>query len=169
MSTLWLQARKRKQTHRTNILTYTLNLGFFAGVFWSVLHWMFYVINFTEAVPGYMLEPFFTRAFLRSGWGQAAGLAAFIAFSIMAAYLYIGTLKRFRGPWAGLAYGVGWWALIFLVIGPLAGMVLPPNRIGWDTLITEFCVYLMWGMFIGYSIAFEFHDEASREPTANRA
>ena len=169
MSTLWLQARKRKQSHRTNILTYTLNLGFFAGVFWSVLHWIFYVINFTEAVPGYMLEPFFTRAFLRSGWGQGAGLAAFIAFSILAAYLYIGTLKRFRGPWAGLAYGVGWWALIFLVIGPLAGMVLPPNRIGWDTLITEFCVYLMWGMFIGYSIAFEFHAEASREPTANQA
>ncbi|WP_036708846.1 YqhR family membrane protein [Paenibacillus pinihumi] len=150
--------------HKTNRWLYGLNTGFFAGLIWGLFHWLLYSINFTRVLPGFLLDSFMQRSFLLSYWGVAAGIGAYIVFSILATYLYMLTLGQYRGPWPGLFYGMFWWAVIFLGIGPFWGMVLPFNKLGWDSITTEFCIFLIWGIFIGYTIAFEFHDEASREP-----
>jgi len=39
-------------------------------------------------------------------------------------------------------------------------MTEPLVRIGWNTIWTEWSIHMLWGLFIGYSIAFEFHDAA---------
>ncbi|WP_270170436.1 YqhR family membrane protein [Paenibacillus sp. SYP-B4298] len=150
--------------HQTNRWLYGLNIGFFAGLIGGLFHWLLYGIHFTTVLPGFMLDIFMKQSFLVSYWGIAAGIAAFIVFSIGAAYLYLLTLGQYRGPWPGLLYGLFWWAVIYLGVGPWWGMVKPFRLLGWNSITTECCFYLIWGLFIGYSIAFEFHDEASREP-----
>lgn len=164
MSSLWLQAKRRRQHDKTNPWKYALNLGFFAGIIWSIVHWLFYLMKFTLVIPGYLAEPFFQRAFLNTWFGLAVSIGAFIVFSIAAAFIYQFALVRFKGPWMGLAYGAAWWFILFVVIGPWLGMMDPLHKIGWNSIISELCLYLLWGIFIGYSVAFEFHDEASREP-----
>ncbi|MCQ6558172.1 YqhR family membrane protein [Paenibacillus mendelii] len=155
---------KHKRPYRTNRVLYGLKLGFFAGLFWGVVHWLLYNIHFTTVIPGFLIEPFFRHAFLKTGWGQVAGIGSFIVFSIVATYLYMLVFGRLSGPRWGILYGAIWWLIIFIGIGPLMNLTERVNKIGYDTIATEISVYVLWGLFIGYTIAFEFHDEASREP-----
>ncbi|UVI32273.1 YqhR family membrane protein [Paenibacillus spongiae] len=155
---------RHKRKHRTNRVLYGLKLGFFGGLIWGATHWLLYAIHFTKVIPGFLIEPFFRHAFLKTGWGQLAGLGSFVIFSIAATYLYMLILGRLRGPRWGILYGGVWWLVIFIWLGPLIGITEPYYKIGYDTLATELSIYLLWGLFIGYTIAFEFHDEATREP-----
>lgn len=116
-----------------------------------------------------LAEPFFKHSFLDTGWGYAVGIAVFIVFSMIAALLYYALFGRLAGPYMGIIYGLLWWVAIFAALGPAMKITPALTVIGWDTLLTELCVFTLWGVFIGYSIAFEFTDEASREPIGSKA
>jgi hypothetical protein len=152
------------EDHHTNPWLFSTKIGFFAGLIWGIVRWMFYEMKFTSVLPGFAADPFFKAAFLKTGWGEVLGIGFFVIFSIIAALLYKVILGRLRGPWPGVVYGLIWWAILFVAVGPLMGLMQPVTKAGWNTLFTELCVFLLWGVFIGYSIAFEFTDEASREP-----
>ncbi|CAH1210190.1 hypothetical protein PAECIP111893_03161 [Paenibacillus plantiphilus] len=156
--------RQKKRSHRTNAFLYCVRLGFFAGLFWGSFRWLMYVIHFTKVIPAFLAEPFFRTNFLVTAWGHVIGIVFFIIFSMAAALLYKLLLGRMTGPRAGIAYGMLWWAVLFVGIGPLLKMMAPLNKLGLDTVISEFCLFLVWGLFIGFTIAFEFTDEMSREP-----
>ncbi len=153
-----------KQQKKTNPALFALYIGFCAGVIWGMVRWLNYGLKFTTEVPGYWLEPFFRNSFLKTIWGGAAGIGSYIVFSIVAALIYQFLLQKWKGPWPGIFYGFGWWFLIFICVGPWMKMTASVTTAGWVTLFTELCVMLLWGVFIGYTISFEFNDEASREP-----
>lgn len=153
-----------EQEHHTNPWLYSIKIGFFAGLIWGIVRWMFYEMKFTKVLPGFAADPFFRSSFLKTGWGEVVGIGVFVLFSIAAALLYKIALGRLRGPWPGVLYGAAWWAILFIVVGPMLGIMESIRIAGWNTLYTEICVFLLWGVFIGYSITFEFTDEASREP-----
>lgn len=155
---------KDMSQQRTNPWLFSIQIGFFAGLLWGVVRFVAYQFKFTVELPGFILEPFFHNSFLKSGWGFAAGIGGYIIFSIVAALLYKVFFGRLEGPWPGILYGLFWWAVLFLGIGPVLAMTKKVTLAGWNTFYTELCVFLLWGVFIGYSIAFEFTDEASREP-----
>ncbi|GAB6990432.1 YqhR family membrane protein [Paenibacillus pini] len=158
------QSQHQNNGHRTNPWGYALELGIFAGIIWGAIHWVFYSLHFTVIVPGFLGEPYFKHAFLKSGLGQFVGWLFFIVLSIIASYMYIFLFRKMKGPWPGIAYGIVWWILIFVAIGPYVHMVKPINKLTWDTLVSEFCIFLLWGLFIGYTIAVEYTDERKREP-----
>ncbi|GGD70264.1 YqhR family membrane protein [Paenibacillus nasutitermitis] len=153
-----------KGQHRTNPFWYCIQLGFFAGLIWGMVRWLLYTFHFTTIIPGFLADPFFRHSFLLTGWGHLSGLGCFIIFSIAATLIYKLVLGRIRGPWCGVAYGLVWWAILFAVVCPMLKVTPPLNKWGLDSMISECCVFLIWGLFIGYTIAFEFTDEASREP-----
>jgi hypothetical protein len=150
----------------TNPLTFCLSLGFFAGLIWGTIRGVAYWLKFTKLTPGLLADPFFRISFLKTGWGYAVGIGVFIVFSMICSLLYFALFGKIRGPHMGVVYGFLWWVVIFGFIGPLLGMSDKLTMIGWNTLFTELCIFLLWGIFIGYTIAFEFTDEASREPIA---
>lgn len=148
----------------TNVFTFALELGFFAGLIWGTIHWIFYVFKFTQVIPAYLAEPFFKNTFLKSGAGQLVGLLFFIAFSVVVSLIYAALCRKMKGPWPGIILGVLWWIIIFVVVGPWLDMVKPLSALSATTIISEFCLFLLWGLFIGYTIAMEFTDERMREP-----
>ncbi|MDF2834960.1 MAG: hypothetical protein K0Q63_600 [Paenibacillus sp.] len=158
--------RNTYHDHHTNRWLYSAQIGLFAGLIWGFIRWMLYNMKFTTEIPAFLMEPFFKHDFLVSYWGVLIGIAGFTIFSVIAALLYVLLLGKLRGPWPGVFYGLIWWALMFLAIGPLLGLTGKVNAAGWNTFFSELCIFTLWGVFIGYSIAFEFTDEASREPTA---
>jgi len=156
--------RNREERHHTNPWLYPIQIGFFAGLFFGIFRWMCYEMRFTTLLPGYMLDNFFRHSFLATIWGYVIGIAGYIVFSIVMALLYKIVLGKLKGPWPGIFYGLAVWAILFAGIGPLIGIMGWLNQIGWNTIYTELCISTLWGVFIGYSIAFEFTDEVSREP-----
>ncbi|MDP4096758.1 YqhR family membrane protein [Paenibacillus sp. P96] len=147
----------------TSPLRFSLELGFFAGLIWGLVRWLFYILHFTVVLPGFIAEPFFKHSFMKSTAGHWTGLLVFILFSMAATFLYTAVLRKLKGPYPGMIYGAVWWAVLFLWAGPLLGMLPPVTKLTWDSLVSEFCVFLLWGLFIGYTVAFEFTDDRVRE------
>lgn len=158
------QSHKQSQRIHTNRFFFALELGFYAGFIWGGIRWIFYAFHFTSILPGFLLEPFFKHSFLESTAGQVAGWLSFIALSIIASLLYVYVFRRAKGPWPGIAYGVVWWVVLMIVIAPLLNMSPPMKQLSWDTHISEACLFLLWGLFIGYTTAEEYTDEKTREP-----
>lgn len=148
----------------TKPVPFSLKIGFFAGIFWGLARWLAAGLHFTYVPQAYLLDPFVPRRWLIGFYWQAAGLGAFIAMSILAALIYVLLLGKLRGPWPGLWFGAVWWALTYAWAGPIVGAVPPLSTIGWNSIVTDFCLYLIWGLFIGYSISFELNNESRREP-----
>ncbi|WP_150270725.1 YqhR family membrane protein [Paenibacillus tepidiphilus] len=157
-----MSRRNKQKKHQTNPWTFALELGFFAGLIWGAIRWLLYWLRFTKVVPGFLGEPFFRHDFLVTAPGHLAGYLIFIAFSMIAALIYVLIFRKLRGPWPGILYGILWWSLLFLA-GARMFLMMPPFRLPWNTVTSEFCIFLLWGMFIGYTAAIEFTDERNRE------
>lgn len=153
--------RKEK---RTDPLSFAMQLGFFAGLIWGGVRWVAYTFHFTSVIPSFIIQPFFKHGNLATVSGQFIGWGAFILFSIAASILYMFLLRKIPGPYAGLLYGFIWWILLFVVLGPQLGLMVPVWKTTWNTIGTELCILLIWGLFIGYTVAIEFNDEREREP-----
>ncbi|XID94134.1 YqhR family membrane protein [Paenibacillaceae bacterium WGS1546] len=148
----------------TRPVAFSLKIGFFAGLIWGLVRWLAAGLNFTDVNAAFLLDPFVPNRILGGALWQFAGWAAFIGMSMIAALVYLGLFRKISGPWPGLAFGAAWWGLVYAWAGPLVGAVPPLRRIGWHSIATDFCLFLLWGLFIGYSIAFELHNESEREP-----
>lgn len=155
---------KKQEKNNTNLFLFSLNIGFFAGLIWGAVKAFFYYMSFTTILPGYLVEPFFKHSYLQSMPGYYTGWGFFTLFSILATMIYVFIFRKLKGPLPGIIYGVVWWGIIFLLAGPMTGMTPPVKQLSINTLVVEFCLYLMWGLFIGYTAAVEFTDERMREP-----
>ncbi|GAA3405504.1 YqhR family membrane protein [Paenibacillus hodogayensis] len=154
-----------RDADRTGVLAFALQIGLFAGLIWGAVKVAGAYFKFTKVPLSFMAKPFFAPSFLNTTAGFWMGWLSFIVFSIAASLLYAVLFRKVRGHWAGIVYGIAWWALIVLLVGPLTGMMKWIYRYDWNTIITDFCLFLIWGLFIGFSISFEFTDEREREPS----
>ncbi|MEB3101461.1 YqhR family membrane protein [Ferviditalea candida] len=150
----------------TNRWMHAMYIGFFAGLIWGALKILLYLIKFTKVIPGFLAEPFFKNEFLKTWNGHVIGLLFFIVFSIAAALLYTALFVKHKGPWIGLFYGLAWWAVLYLLVGPPSGMMKSIRLLDTNTLLADLCLFTLWGVFIGFSISYEFTDERVREPGA---
>lgn len=150
---------------RTNVWGFAIQTGFFAGLIWIAVKALESYLRFTKVPSGFMAKPFFREEYLDTAAGYWTGWGVFIVFSIVAAMVYAALLRKVRGPWAGLAYGAVWWIVLYGMVGPATGMMKPAGQLDLVSVVTDFCLFLLWGLFIGYSISFEFTDERGHEPS----
>jgi len=150
---------------RTNPWLFALSTGFFGGILWGGLRIVFHYLKFTSIVPGFLIEPWFHHPFLEQAAGYLAGWLSFVVFSMAAALLYALALRNLKGPWPGIAYGAAWWLILFALAGPAAGITPELGRLNADTITSEACLFVLWGLFIGYTISYEFTEE---RPDAGR-
>jgi hypothetical protein len=154
-------SHKQKSEH-TNPWFFAIELGFFAGLIWGGARWLMYVLHFTKVIPAFLAEPFFKHEFLVTPAGHLLGYLFFIAFSVIVSLLYVLIFRKLKGPWPGMIYGVLWWSAVFLA-GSWQFLMQPPFKLPWNSVISEFCLFLLWGLFIGYTAAIEYTDERKRE------
>ena len=50
------------------------------------------------------------------------------------------------------------WLLVFFVFNPIFPEVRTVTELTSDTIITTICIYLLYGLFVGYSISFEYNE-----------
>jgi uncharacterized membrane protein YagU involved in acid resistance len=161
---IWQMENQTSEKMLTNRWFFALYIGFYAGLIWGGIKIVEYYLKFTTIVPGFLVELFFKHDFLLTWRGYLTGWVFFILFSILAAFIYMVTLRRILGPWMGIVYGLLWWCFIYLLIGPLSGMMPWMYKLDMNTILTDSCLFTVWGLFIGYSISVEYTDERAREP-----
>jgi uncharacterized membrane protein YagU involved in acid resistance len=149
---------------QSNVFLYTSFIGAIAGLIWGSVRILFHYLHFTKLDSTFVAEPFFNHSFLTKKWGVYIGLFAFVLFSMVCANLYALFFRKIKGPWPGIGFGIFIWATLFMFIGPAFDMIRAIWKWDLNTMIAECCIFLMWGLFIGYSISYEFTNEMKRQP-----
>jgi hypothetical protein len=130
-------------------------IGLVGGVFWSSLAHLAYIINLTEISPNLILQPWALGAWEDRALGTVISILIIGVISIVAALIYYAALKRFKSMLAGIIYGVALWALVFYVLNPIFPNLKTVRELEMNTIITTICFYILYGVFVGYSISFE--------------
>ncbi|WP_110111290.1 YqhR family membrane protein [Bacillus sp. CGMCC 1.16541] len=147
-----------QQTNRdreTSFLAKTVVIGLVGGIFWSIIGYITYLFNFSEVSPNMILQPWALGDWKEKWIGTMVSIIVLGVLSIVVALLYYAVLKRFKSMWIGIGYGLLLWALVFFVLNPIFPNVKGLWELKSNTIITTVCVYLLYGVFVGYSISFE--------------
>lgn len=148
---------------RTEPLSFSIYIGFFAGLFTSILRTAASYFKFTTFDNSFLLADWFVNLGVSTLLEQLLGGIAFIAFSILASFLYLFLFRNKQGPIWGFCYGLAFWLILFILCPLLLKWPVASIELVLETQLFELCMMLVWGVFIGYSIAFEFTDDASHE------
>ncbi|MDG5788706.1 YqhR family membrane protein [Evansella sp. AB-P1] len=141
-------------------------IGLFGGLFWSVIGYVAFYLNFARVGPALALMPWALGDW-KNGWlGQLVGILFIAVVSIPVAFLYRMIFAKINKPWPGLLFGLSLWVVIFWVFNPMFPGLKSLQQLDLNTIITTICLYLVYGLFIGYSISYEYHERTAHESEA---
>ncbi|WP_462412178.1 YqhR family membrane protein [Neobacillus sp. Marseille-QA0830] len=133
--------------------------GLFGGVFWSAIGYLSFFFHLTEIRPNVILEPWTTGDW-KHGWIGAL-LSIFILgiLSVGVSFVYFGLLKKYNGIWLGMVFGLVLFLIVFFVVDPLLPGMKPFVDLSRNTIISSLCLFVVYGIFIGYSIHYEYENK----------
>jgi hypothetical protein len=162
-----LEQNKREEP--MSPLAKTAITGLFGGVFWSSLGYLTYIFNFTKIPPNAVLDPWAIGDWKEGTIGQFMAIFILGLFSILVAYGYHITLRRFEKIWVSIIFGLLLWGLVFFILNPIFPSIEPIKELDVNTIITSICLFTLYGTFIGYSISYEFSElKMTNEPSYSK-
>ncbi|MCC3358686.1 YqhR family membrane protein [Bacillus sp. REN16] len=159
------ELEQNKKEREMPLIGKVVVIGLFGGIFWSLLSYFTYVFHFTELSPNLVLKPWILGDWKNRVLGQFIGVVVIGIISIGVALLYYAFLKKFQSIWVGAGFGIVLWLIVFYVFNPIFPDIKTVAELKRDTVITTICFYILYGVFIGYSISFE-HNEMRDERQA---
>ncbi|PEY41676.1 hypothetical protein CN354_07680 [Bacillus cereus] len=132
-----------------------VQIGLFGGVFWGSIWYFLHIFSFTEVGPNYLLLPFALGNWKEGVWGNVLGVVCVGLLSILVALIYKALFKRFEGILPGILYGLFWWTILFLGLGSIAPVIKNALHLPKETIVTTICIFILYGVFITYSVSFE--------------
>lgn len=151
-----LEQNKREEP--VSIVGMTAVIGLVGGLFWGAIGYLCYLFSFTEVSPSVILEPLAIGAWKETWLGVVISLGILGVLSIGVALVYYAALKKTKGIYSGMAYGLALFVIVFIVLNPVFPSIKPINEISGYTWITSICLYILYGLFIGYSISYEVNE-----------
>lgn len=153
-----MQKQKNKRNQSKQIGRALLT-GFIGGIFWSALGFTLYYFNFIEIPVNSFLLTFWTKAAWAQGWtGNVVSILLIGFLSIVVAIIYYVLFKKRNTMWMGFWFGVGLWLIVFYFFNSFLDNIPPLADLKNETLVTSLTLYSLYGLFIGYSISFDYND-----------
>ncbi|MBO9129694.1 YqhR family membrane protein [Bacillus sp. 165] len=149
------QLEQNKKEGQQSFITKVVIIGLFGGVFWSLVWYVFHIFSFSQVGPNYLLLPFAFGNWKNGVWGQFAGVVVLSVISILLALLYGAFLKKFQGISPGIIFGLAIWAALFLGMSSFIPSLKGITDFTKETLVTTGCLYILYGVFIAYSVSYE--------------
>ncbi|MFD2925941.1 YqhR family membrane protein [Halobacillus naozhouensis] len=154
-----------------SVLSKTLVIGFVAGILWGGLGGVSYYFNFSQVSAA----TFIFRSFWQTDWtstflAEVLAIGIVAVLSIFMALAYYVVLKRKDGIWPGLIFGVVLFGVLFYLMNPIFQAVPEFTQLTIDSIVTAVCLFVLYGVFIGYSISYEYHEynqptQTAKQPT----
>ncbi|MFB1050389.1 YqhR family membrane protein [Paraliobacillus sp. JSM ZJ581] len=158
------QLEQNKREQPVSIISRTLTTGFFGGLFWSFIAWMASYFHFTTVSPA----TFVIRAWLDADWtntwlADVLSILTISVISILVALVYYILLRKTRGLLPSILFGLLLWGVVFYALLPIFPNIKPLSQLDSDTIVTTICLFLLYGIFIGYSISYDYLDTITKK------
>lgn len=143
--------------YNLSLLTLAIVTGLVAGIFGSLMGYLLHYLNFTEISPEIILIP------LVGGWksnwiGIMIVSMIYGILSILAALVYYALLRKKKSFVWGALYGAALFIVIFFVLHPLYPNAKSVITYDINTILTALTSFIVYGVFIGYSISYEYEE-----------
>lgn len=152
--------RNQKDTKNFHLLTIrnkALYTGFIGGIIASTFGYIMYYFNLIKVSP---------KSFVLTSWNNASWtdgkLGIFLSIiligllSIVVAFIYYLLFKKVNSVWMGFVYGVILWGIVYYLLQPIFTNVPSLTELNSSTIISSICLYVLYGVFIGYTISYEY-------------
>ncbi|MBD1378810.1 hypothetical protein IC621_01080 [Bacillus sp. IB182487] len=149
---------QNKQEQPISFLGRVMVTGFFGGILWSLFGYIAYIFNFSEVSPNLLLQPFILGSWKDGTLGNFVSIVLIGVLGVGAAIAYYAVLKRFNKLWIGIGYGIALWGLVYFVLNPIFPDLKTVMELKRETIVTTVCLYILFGVFVGYSISFEYNE-----------
>ncbi|UCZ54593.1 YqhR family membrane protein [Bacillus shivajii] len=160
------QKEQQKQEASVSFHATVALIGVFGGLFWSLIGYVAFYLNFSRVGPALALMPWALGDW-KNGWlGHLVGIAVISLLSIGVAFLYRLVFAKVNHWWPGLIFGFLLWVVVFGLLNPLFPGLKPLTALDLNTIVTNLCLYIVYGIFIGYSISYEYHERTVHEGEA---
>ncbi|RXY98583.1 hypothetical protein DMO16_02260 [Fictibacillus sp. S7] len=154
---------KNKRDEPSSFMGRVVSVGFFGGLFWGFIGFFAYYLNLSKIGPALILAPWALGKWKSQWLGQLIGVVVIALLSILVAIVYRFLFSRIKSKFAGIFFGVLLWVLVFYLLHPIFPDLEPMNKIGRNTISTTLCLYILYGVFVGYSISFEYQERQEAE------
>ncbi len=141
--------------------------GLFGGIFWGLIGFIANFLSFTEIRLNVIIASLALGDWKREWQGTIVSIIILGLLSVCTAYIYSAVLKKFPGFWVGIGYGMVLFFLVFIILNPFIPAMKPFSELSRDTIITSICIYILYGIFIGYSINYEYQNNIAQEKEAS--
>ncbi|MGG1573676.1 YqhR family membrane protein [Fictibacillus sp. NRS-1165] len=158
---------KNKRDEAMSFMARVVSVGFFGGLFWGIVGYFAYYLNLSKIGPALILAPWALGKWKSQWLGQLIGVIAISLISILVAICYRYLLSRVKSMVGGLTFGILLWVIVFYLLHPIFPGLEPISQLGRNTIATTLCLYILYGVFVGYSISFEFQELQSAQSREN--
>ncbi len=134
-------------------------IGFCGGLIWSLIGYFSYYFHLTQVGPSFVLLPWALGEWKTGHWGQVIGVVVIAVLSIGVAFIYKWSMQKVNSMWPGLGFGALLWLIVFYIVNPFVIQLKPVQTYSLNTLVTTLCLFLLYGLFIGYSISYEYAEQ----------
>ncbi|WP_280768403.1 YqhR family membrane protein [Salipaludibacillus daqingensis] len=156
------EKKDESMTYQTTITV----VGFVGGILWSFIGYIAYFLNFSKVGPSMILLPWALGDWKHGHLGHWIGILVIGVLSIGVAFVYRLVFSKINSIWPGILFGAGLWMIVFGFLHPLFEEVESLVNMDLNTLITTLSLYVVFGLFIGYSISYEYHERSTNEVEA---
>lgn len=151
---------RKSKTDDSKMVKTTIFTGFVGGFFWGSICLLIYYFNFLEITPKmYVLRSWITSNWTNTFVGDIASLLIVGILSIGISFIYYALFRKINSIWIGFFYGVILWMILFFFIQPFFPNIPNLNMLKKETIISSICLFILYGMFIGYSISYSYYEE----------
>lgn len=150
---------KGKRLNYSKVIIHTSITGFVGGVFWGSVGMILYYFNFLEINPKmYLLKPWINVEWVNHFQGDILSLLITGLLSILVSLVYLLIFRKIHSIWVGFMYGIILWCIIFIILQPLFTNIKGILQFKKETIITSLSLFILYGTFIGYSIAYDYYE-----------
>jgi uncharacterized membrane protein YagU involved in acid resistance len=153
------ERKKSMKAEQSYLFKRALIIGVVGGVIWSTLLAITYYFNFTEIAPKtYLLKPWIQEGWTDRFIGHIVSIVLAGIISIFLAIIYYILFQKMNSMWVGIFYGILLWIAIFFLFQPFLPQTTPMLELSGDTWITTLTIFVLYGLFVGFSISYDYHE-----------
>ncbi|WP_182480470.1 YqhR family membrane protein [Peribacillus asahii] len=133
-------------------------IGLVGGILASLLGMVVHFFHFMEFSPNFILTSWSNRHWVKAWQGSLVTVLLFGIISIIIAFIYYALFKKMKNMIAYILFGILWWVILFFVFRPIFNDLPSVAKMSSDSIVTSMCIFALYGVFIGYSISFEYQE-----------
>ncbi|WP_285768883.1 YqhR family membrane protein [Peribacillus sp. SI8-4] len=152
---------QNQQENQSMLLYNALIIGFVGGAAASAAGMIVHYVNFMDFSPRFILTSWSNMGWIDHWLGAVMTIIIFGIISVVLALIYYGLFKRVKSFFSGIIFGAVCWALLIFVLKPMFSDLPAFSKMSANTIITSACIFILYGLFVGYSISYD-HQEYIR-------